>query len=164
MLRRMPVADNNVLSDGRALSQNSYRSAVAAVINAIKLARHASDQDMADALDVSATTINNASNRRGNLDAVTLLRIGARYGIDRLSPVLALIGAKAAAMEAGGLGPLHDLSVGAARGQLFLAKALADATITDRELLEGGAEIEAAYSAFARLQYRLDALRTEREG
>jgi len=157
----MPTDGNTVLSNHAALHQTSYRAAVASMINAIKSEQGESDQDVADRLGTSATTINNASNKRGDLGAVTLLRIGKEYGLHRLGPVMALIGGKAASIEAVCTSDAH-LPVGAARGQLFLAKAMSDQRIDDDEIIEGGGDIEAAYETFGHLKWRLDGARARR--
>jgi transcriptional regulator with XRE-family HTH domain len=157
----MPGDGNTVLSNHAALHQTSYRAAVASMINAIKTDHGESDQDVADRLGTSATTINNASNKRGDLSAVTLLRVGKEYGLHRLGSVMGLIGGKATPVEAVCTSDLH-LPVGAARGQLFLAKALGDQRIDDNEIFEGGADIEAAYETFGTLKWRLDGVRARR--
>jgi len=144
------------------LHHNSYRACVAAILNAIKAEFGESDQDVADRLGCSSTTVNNACNKRGNLDPVTLLKIGKEYGLHRIDPVLGLIGGKMAARNAVCTSDEH-LPVGAARGQLFLARALADQVIDDDEVLEGAADIEAAHQTFGVLQWRLDGLRLRRE-
>lgn len=159
----MPNDGNTVLSNNAALHQTSYRGAVAGIINAIKSEFDESDQDVADRLGTSATTINNASNKRGDLNAVTLLRIGKEYGLHRLGPVMGLIGGKATPVEAVCTSDAH-LPVGAARGQLFLAKALSDQVITDGEILEGAEDIEAAYQTFGNLKWRLDGARARKAG
>lgn len=155
------MADHNVRRDFGPLTQSSYRAAVAGIINGIKGELGKSDQDIADRIGCSATTVNNAGNQRGNLDAVTLLRIGEEFGLSRLGPVMGLIGGKAAPEQA--ICTSDDqLPVGAARGQLFLAKALSDRRIDDDEVFEGAADIEAAYEVFGALKWRLDGLRTRR--
>lgn len=159
----MSVNPSNVLSASAALHQTSYRAAVAAIINAIKTEYGESDEDVADRLGTSKATVNNASNKRGDLNAVTLLRIGKEYGLHRLGPVMGLIGGKVAPVEAICTSD-QDLPVGAARGQLFLATAMADRVICDAEIMEGGEDIEAAYLAFGSLKWRLDGLRRKREG
>lgn len=158
----MPQNINTILADRPPLHQNSYRAAVASVINAIKAEFGESDQDVADRLGTSASTINNASNKRGDLGALTLLRIGKEYGIHRIDPIVDLIGAKMAAIDAVCTSDLH-LPIGAARGQLFLAKALEDEVITDDEIFEGAEDIEAGYQTFGSLKWRLDGLRRKRE-
>ncbi len=157
----MPNDGNTVLSVPVALHQTSYRNAVAAIINALKAECGESDQDIADRLGTSATTINNASNKRGDLNAVTLLRIGKEYGLHRLGPVMGLIGGKAAPVDAICTSDA-DLPIGAARGQLFLAKALGDQRIDDDEILLGGEDIEADYQTFGNLKWRLDGVRARR--
>ena len=158
----MPEVFNSVRIVSAALHQNSYRSAVAAVINGIKADLGESDQDVADRLGTSATTINPASTKRGARNAVTLLRIGKEYGLHRLGPVMGLIGGKAAPIEAVCTSDTQ-LPVGAARGQLFLAKALADEVISDDELVDGAEDIEAAYQTFGVLTWRVDSVRVRRQ-
>jgi hypothetical protein len=159
----MTADRNTVLSNHAALHQTSYRSAVAGIINALKSEFGESDQDVADRLGTSATTINNASNKRGDLNPVTMLRIGKEYGLHRLGPVMGLIGGKATPVEAVCTSDAH-LPVGAARGQMFLAKALSDQRIDDDEICDGGEDIEAAYQTFGHLKWRLDAARSRRAG
>lgn len=161
-LRRMAVADNKVLRDFGPLDQHTYRSAVAAVVNGIKADHDLSDKELAKALGCSSTTVNNASNKRGNLDAVTLLAIGEKYGLHRLDPVLNLIEGKASPRETITAGD-EQLPVAVARGQLWLLRALSDQVIDDDEILEGAEDICAGYEAFAQLKARLDAIRTGRE-
>ena len=155
------MPDAHVLSDHPPLHHNSYRASVAAVLNALKAEFGESDQDVADRLGCSATTVNNACNKRGNLDPVTLLKIGKEYGVQRLDTVMGLIGGKLAGQDAFCTSD-ERLPVGAARGQLFLAEALADKRIDDHEILAGAADIELAYETFGNLKWRLDGLRRER--
>lgn len=152
---------NNVLSNPGPITQSSYRAVVASIVNAIKAETGDSDQDMADKLGCSAATVNNASNKRGDLSPVTMLRIGQVYGLNRLQPIAAMIGGKLAPHDAVCTTDA-DMSIGAARGQLFLAQALADKRIDDSEILEGGEDIEAAYEAFSVLKWRLDSARARR--
>jgi hypothetical protein len=158
----MPVADNTVLRDFGPLDQSSYRAAVAAVVNGLKADKGLSDAELARELGCSSTTVNNASNKRGNLDAVTLLAIGDQYGVHRLDPVLGLVAGKAAPCGAQGVLDAQ-LPIAVARGQLWLALAMSDQLITDDEILAGASDITAGYEAFAALKSRLDELRTGRE-
>ena len=150
-----------MLIDTPALHQSSYRAAVASILNAIKADYGESDQDVAERIHASSATVNNACNKKGDLNAVTLLRIGREYGLNRLGPVMDLIGGKLAPREAVCTSDNH-LPVGAARGQLFLAKAMQDERIDDHELIEGAADIEAAHETFGNLKWRLDAARRKR--
>src|SRR5437868_3398418 len=79
----IPVPDNTVLGGCRPITQSSYRRVVASIVNAIKAEHHESDQDVADRLGVSAATVNNASNQRGDLSPVTMLNLGRVYGLHR---------------------------------------------------------------------------------
>lgn len=157
------MPDNTVLGGCGPITQSSYRRVVASIINAIKADQHQSDQDLADSLGVSAATVNNASNQRGDLSPVTMLKLGATYGLHRLQPIAGMLGAKLSPADAVCTSD-NDLPIGAARGQLFLARALADKKIDDNEVLAGGEDIEAAYQTFGVLKWRLDGLRTKREG
>jgi hypothetical protein len=157
------VASNNVLTDCAPVTQSSYRAVVAGIINAIKAETGDSDQDVADRLGVSAATVNNASNKRGDLSPVTMLQLGRVYGLTRLQPVAAMLQAKLSPAAAVCTSDA-DLPIGAARGQLFLARALADQRIDDSEIIEGADDIEAAAQVFDTLKWRLDSIRTRRAG
>lgn len=163
MQRSMPVRDHNVLTGLGELTQSSYRAVVASIINAIKAETGDSDQDIADKLGCSKGTINNASNKVGDLSPVTMLKLGKKYGLHRLQPIAALIGARLNPQEAPH-GAECDLPIGAARFQLFLCRALADQVIDDAEILAGAAEIEAGHEAACNLKTRLDEVRARREG
>lgn len=69
-----------------------YRRAVAKTVRAIKSELHLSNERLAELLGCSEGTIANAENEHGNLDAVTMLNLGALFGGEgRLKHVLALI-------------------------------------------------------------------------
>ncbi|PZU75573.1 MAG: hypothetical protein DI530_15075 [Sphingomonas sp.] len=87
----MPLS--NGLGGRVRLTQSSYRDAVSETVR--DLQDGATDQDMADAWGVSASTVGNARNRGNDLAAMNLLRIGDRFGPPALDTVLALIGARA---------------------------------------------------------------------
>lgn len=133
-------------------------AAVSSIILGIQRDAAETDQDTADRLGVSAGTVANARNRRGSLSTLTLLRIGKEYGLDRLAPVMHLIGGKVAPETAVCTSDM-ELPVGAARGQLFLARALLDQHIDDGEIAAGALDIEAGGQAFDGLRWRLNKLR-----
>lgn len=157
------MRDNNVLTNTAPITQSSYRRIVASIVNAIKADHHESDLDVADRLGVSAATVNNASNQRGDLSPVTMLKLGQTYGLSRLQPIANMLGAKLSPMEAICTTDA-DLPIGAARGQLFLARALSDQRIDDNEIIAGAADIEAACEVFSTLKWRLDSARARRAG
>ncbi|ABD27141.1 hypothetical protein Saro_2705 [Novosphingobium aromaticivorans DSM 12444] len=80
------------------LTQTSYRSAVSETVKGIQGAD--SDREMAEVWGVSSGTVVNARNRNADLSAVSLLRLGERFGPAALDTVLHLIGARAVDREA----------------------------------------------------------------
>jgi hypothetical protein len=108
----MPHCTNNVLSRegeieqsfgplpglfGR-VSNDDYRSAVSKIINEIQAETGLDDEHLAERLGVSEGTVANARNRRGNLDPVTMLNLGALFGgASRLGRIFALINGAPAA-------------------------------------------------------------------
>lgn len=156
----MMRSSNNVMQRGVALTQTSMLAAVASIVAGIQLDLCESDQDTADRLGVSAGTIGNARNRKGSLAMLTVMKIGEVYGLDRLAPLFHLIGGKLAP-ESAVCTSDNNLPIGAAQGQMFLAKALADQRIDDTEIAEGASDIEAAGQVYDALRYRLNTLRAE---
>lgn len=92
----MPLS--NGLGDSVRLTQTSYRDAVSESVR--DLQNGATDQDMADAWGVSASTVGNARNRNNDLSAVSLLKIGERFGPEAMDTIMALIGARAVRRDA----------------------------------------------------------------
>ena len=151
----------NGLGDRPTLTQSSYRRAVAAIVRSIQANKHESDQDTADRLGVSAATVGNARNEKGDLAPLTLLRIGAVYGLDAINPAMLLMGGKAVPVEARCV-PDREMPVVVCKGQLFLAEALADNDqVDDDELLAPGAAeaVEACGQVFDTLRWRVNSLR-----
>ncbi|SCW56720.1 hypothetical protein SAMN02927924_01413 [Sphingobium faniae] len=152
------LRSSNVLPRPIALTQTSMQNAVASIVKGIQSDTGESDQDTADRLGVSAGTIANARNGKASLSMLTVMKIGEVYGLERLAPLFHLIGGKLAP-EAAVCTSDRDLPIGAARGQMFLAEALADNRIDDTELAKGAEDIEAAGQVFDALRYRLNVLR-----
>ncbi|WP_257541074.1 hypothetical protein [Sphingobium sp. CFD-1] len=149
---------NNVLQRNVTLTQSSMLAAVSSIIVGAQADTGDTDQDMADKLGCSAGTVANARNRKAAMNMLTVMKIGEVYGLDRLAPLMHLIGGKLAP-EAAVCTSDRDLPIGAARGQMFLAEALADNRIDDSELASGAEDIEAAGQVFDALRYRLNVLR-----
>jgi len=89
---------HNGLRNRSRLTQSSYRTAISETVKAVQGSE--SDRDMADEWGVSAGTVANARNRAGDLNAVSLLKLGERFGPQALDSVLSLIGARAVDREA----------------------------------------------------------------
>ncbi len=92
----MPLS--NGLGSSARLTQSSYRAAVAETVR--DLQDGGTDRDMADAWGVSGGTVDNARNRKHDLSAIPLLKLGERFGPAAMDTVLALIGCRAVARDA----------------------------------------------------------------
>jgi transcriptional regulator with XRE-family HTH domain len=78
------------------VANEEYRNAVAQIVKEIQLEHDLDDEQLAERLGCSEGTVANARNKRGNLDPVTMLNMGALYGGQvRLRPVLALVNGSA---------------------------------------------------------------------
>ncbi|MFX8327764.1 hypothetical protein ABTL71_19070, partial [Acinetobacter baumannii] len=65
-------------------TQSALRSAVANIVKDLQLRCDESDVEMAEKLGVSAGTIANARNKKSDLSALTIAKIGAVYGTDAI--------------------------------------------------------------------------------
>ena len=74
------------------ISNDDYRRAVSKIIAEIQVEHDLDDEQLGEKLGCSEGTIANARNKRGNLDPVTMLNLGALFGgQSRLQPILALV-------------------------------------------------------------------------
>lgn len=74
------------------VANEEYRSAVAQIVKEIQLEHDLDDEALGERLGCSEGTVANARNKRGNLDPVTMLNLGALFGGQtRLRPILALV-------------------------------------------------------------------------
>lgn len=74
------------------VSNEDYRRAVSKIVKEIQLQKDLDDEQLAERLGCSEGTVANARNQRGNLDAVTMLNLGAMFGGEaRLDRILALV-------------------------------------------------------------------------
>lgn len=91
----------NVLGNVPRLTQSSYRQAVSETVSGLATSNGAlSDQDMAELIGTSKSTVGNARNREGDLSARGLLGIGKAFGPEALNTIMALINAKVVPVEA----------------------------------------------------------------
>jgi len=93
------MTDCSVLHGVSISEQEDYRKAVAQVIDDIHRASGKTLLEIADSIDVSFGTISNARNRKSDLTAIYLKRLGTRYGAAFLNPYFALMGAQAAPIK-----------------------------------------------------------------
>jgi DNA-binding Lrp family transcriptional regulator len=91
-------------------TQKSLRAAVATIIRDVQRDYGETDQETADNLGISDGTVRNARNERADLNAVTIARIGARYGAHYVDPYHRLYGARAAQVESRTSDPLTPLA------------------------------------------------------
>ena len=80
--------------------QAGYRNAVASIITTIQHCAKKTLIEVAEEIDVSLGTISNAANKKSDLCATYLMRLGQVYGAAYLNPYLALFGAQAQPLEA----------------------------------------------------------------
>lgn len=91
-------------------TQSALRSAVANIVKDLQLRCDESDVEMAEKLGVSAGTIANARNKKSDLSALTIAKIGAVYGTDAIGPYHSLYGATAHGIAASDAAPLTELA------------------------------------------------------
>lgn len=99
----------NVLRVNEVEEQEDYRKAVARIIVDIQRDTGKSLLEIAGEIGVSVGTISNAANRKADLSTVFLNRLGARYGVQRLSPVMKLAGGRVVPINANDEDPLPRL-------------------------------------------------------
>jgi hypothetical protein len=87
------VSVTNGLGDLPRLTQSSVLKAVASTVSGCR--NGWSDQEMADEWDVSAGTVNNATNKKHEISLTNWLKLGRRFRAAGLNPVLALLRMKA---------------------------------------------------------------------
>ena len=74
------------------VSSDDYRKAVSQIVAEIQGETGMDDEQLAERIGCSEGTVANARNKRGNLDPVTMLNLGALFGgATRLRRILALI-------------------------------------------------------------------------
>ena len=95
------MSGSNVLRVNSVEEQNLYRKAIAQIILDIQRETHATHMDISEAIDVSLGTIANAANKRNDLGATYLKRLGERYGAHFLDPYFALFGARSVPLDRG---------------------------------------------------------------
>lgn len=75
---------------GRVRSED-YRNAVSRIIKEVQLETDWDDEQLAEALGCSKGTVKNARQKKGNLDPVTMLNLGALFGgQQRLRAIISL--------------------------------------------------------------------------
>jgi transcriptional regulator with XRE-family HTH domain len=107
------VSDSNVLRVNTVEEQKAYRDAVAEILRRIQAEQRVTLLEIAERVDVSLGTISNAANKKTDLCATYLNRLGRAFGPHFLDPYTALSG-----------GRVVPLDISASRDVLpFIAKA-----------------------------------------
>lgn len=84
----------NVLRVNSVEEQAAYREAVAEILRRIQVQHSVTLLEIAERVDVSLGTISNAANKKTDLCATYLNRLGKRFGTDMLDPYAALSGGR----------------------------------------------------------------------
>lgn len=90
---------NNVLRVNVTEEQADYRDAVAEILRNIQNDHRATLQEIAEKVDVSLGTISNAANKKADLNAIYLNRLGLAYGAHHLDPYAKMAGGRIVALE-----------------------------------------------------------------
>lgn len=155
------AAAPNVLGKLPRLTQNSYREAVSKTVSACASPETLTDQEMAEVLGVSAATVGNARNKKGDLGAIAMLSIGKSFGLDQLSTILALIGAKAVPASAVCCDSVGEIPVRIAGALPLLITLLSDGKCDDDDVrkLDAAGVIDDFIKTAGMLERRRNAVR-----
>lgn len=93
------MSASNCLRVNCAEETELYRKAVSRILAALQVERGVTLVDIAEEISVSLGTISNAANKRNDLGATYLKRIGQAYGAHTLDPYLALFGARGVPLQ-----------------------------------------------------------------
>lgn len=150
-----------VLGNLPRLTQNSYREAVSRTVAAQQATDSLTDQDMSDLLGISAASVGNARNKKGDLGAVAMLAVGKSFGPEALNTILALIGAKAVPTDAICCGNVSHIPVAIAQALPLLITLLGDNDCCDDDVrtLDKAGAIDTIIRAASMLERRRNEVR-----
>lgn len=156
------MASSNVLRVNSAEEQTAYRVAVAEILRRVQCDHGVTLLEIAEQIDVSLGTISNAANKKTDLNATYLNRLGCKFGPGTLDPYAALSGTRTVPLEAGNACDALP-STTAAIHKLALARSPTSPggeTITHGELLDMEGEIDAAMKALTSLKVKCSLIRS----
>lgn len=84
----------------------AYRDAIAEILRNVQNDHRVTLQEISEAIDVSLGTVSNAANKKTDLNAIYLKRIGDAYGVHSLDPYARLIGGRVVPVEREGEGDI----------------------------------------------------------
>lgn len=91
----------NVLRVNEVEEREEYRSAVAEILRNVQNDHRVTLLEISEAIDVSLGTVSNAANKKADLSATFLRRIGSVYGPHMLDPYVRLSGGRIVPRESG---------------------------------------------------------------
>lgn len=141
------MSGRNVLTLLPLPTRNDLRAAIAKIVRAVQTDNDLSDFEMSEAIGVSESTVRNARNKNCDLNALTIARIGAKYGEHYTDPYHALYGARSVpAAVANAPDPMPSM--------MALAHKLSAAggIRTHNVVLDAKQEIEEAYATISALR------------
>lgn len=86
--------ERNVLRVNATEEQADYRSAVAEILRRIQSDHEVTLLDISERIDASLGTVSNAANKKADLNAIYLRRLGRVFGPSTLDPYLRMMGAR----------------------------------------------------------------------
>src|SRR6187431_1448852 len=93
------MSGHNVLRVNAVEEQTAYRLAVAEILRRVQSEHGVTLLEIADKIDVSLGTISNAANKKADLNATYLNRLGVVFGPNTLDPYAALSGGRMVPLE-----------------------------------------------------------------
>jgi hypothetical protein len=152
------VSVDNGLGDLPQLKQSAVLQAVSSTVSACR--NGWSDQEMADEWDVSAGTVNNATNKKHEVSLSNWLKLGRRFGPEGLNTALALVRMKAVHLTAVVV-DVAKVPFEVASTLPLLIQLLGDGECCDDDVrkLEKAGAIEAILKTAAYLRQRRDEVR-----
>lgn len=93
------MSANSVLRVNAVEEREDYREAVAEILRRVQVEHKKTLLDIAETIDVSLGTISNAANKKTDLCATYLKRLGEAFGPHVLDPYVALTGGRVVPLE-----------------------------------------------------------------
>lgn len=156
------MSASNVLRVNAGEETTAYREAVAEILRRVQCDHGVTLLEIAERIDVSLGTISNAANKKTDLCAPYLNRLGRAFGPNTLDPYAALSGGRMIPLEADDSADALP-STTAAIHKLALARSPNSPggdRITHGELLDMEGDIDGAIKALTNLKLRCSLIRS----
>lgn len=99
----------NVLRVNPVAEQTAYRDAVAEILRNVQADFRITLLEISEAIGCTVVTVSNAANKKNDLNAIYLKRLGEAFGCAALDPYARLAGGRMVAREAEGSGDVLPL-------------------------------------------------------